>query len=170
MLRPESAIRTLIPSPEQIRRVFSLRSLDMKEAQWWKKSVPGSPPFPWETMSSHSTLPNAESVNSALQEKQTSARAIRATRQKWSAHYRMEDYIIHELPKAIGAHFPKYRKINTYLYLTQSKYNKNYTLIFYQGLKECNDLSCFINTQQVHKPFFGRVHPPDHLNLLCKSD
>ena len=31
---------------------------------------------------------------------------INATKEKWSAHYRMEDYIIHELPKVIEEHFP----------------------------------------------------------------
>ena len=31
---------------------------------------------------------------------------INATQGKWSAHYRMEDYIIHELPKVIEEHFP----------------------------------------------------------------
>ena len=31
---------------------------------------------------------------------------INATQDKWSAHYRMEDYIIHELPKVIEEHFP----------------------------------------------------------------
>jgi len=31
---------------------------------------------------------------------------INATQEKWSAHYRMEDYIIHELPKVIEEHFP----------------------------------------------------------------
>ena len=36
---------------------------------------------------------------------------INATKEKWSTHYRMEDYIIHELPKVIGEHFPA--NINT---------------------------------------------------------
>ena len=31
---------------------------------------------------------------------------INATQKKWSTHYRMEDYIIHELPKVIEKHFP----------------------------------------------------------------
>ena len=31
---------------------------------------------------------------------------INATEDKWSANYRMEDYIIHELPKIIGVNFP----------------------------------------------------------------
>ena len=31
---------------------------------------------------------------------------INATQEKWSVHYRMEDYIIHELPKVIEEHFP----------------------------------------------------------------
>ena len=31
---------------------------------------------------------------------------INATQEKWSAYYRMEDYIIHELPKVIEEHFP----------------------------------------------------------------
>tara|TARA_B100001123_G_scaffold193780_1_gene220877 strand:+ start:232 stop:1068 length:837 start_codon:yes stop_codon:yes gene_type:complete len=31
---------------------------------------------------------------------------INATQGKWAAHYRMEDYIIHELPKIIEEHFP----------------------------------------------------------------
>ena len=31
---------------------------------------------------------------------------INATQEKWSTHYRMEDYIIHELPKVIEGHFP----------------------------------------------------------------
>ena len=31
---------------------------------------------------------------------------INATKEKWSTHYRMEDYIIHELPKVIEEHFP----------------------------------------------------------------
>ena len=31
---------------------------------------------------------------------------INATEKKWSANYRMEDYIIHELPKIIRKHFP----------------------------------------------------------------
>ncbi len=31
---------------------------------------------------------------------------INATEDKWAANYRMEDYIIHELPKIIGANFP----------------------------------------------------------------
>jgi S-formylglutathione hydrolase len=36
---------------------------------------------------------------------------INATKEKWSTHYRMEDYIIHELPKVIEEHFPA--NINT---------------------------------------------------------
>ena len=36
---------------------------------------------------------------------------INATIEKWSTHYRMEDYIIHELPKVIEEHFPA--NINT---------------------------------------------------------
>tara|TARA_B100001173_G_C16019051_1_gene561147 strand:+ start:160 stop:1011 length:852 start_codon:yes stop_codon:yes gene_type:complete len=31
---------------------------------------------------------------------------INATEDKWAANYRMEDYIIHELPKIIGVNFP----------------------------------------------------------------
>ena len=31
---------------------------------------------------------------------------INATREKWAEHYRMEDYIIHELPKVIRENFP----------------------------------------------------------------
>ena len=31
---------------------------------------------------------------------------VNATQGKWSTHYRMEDYIIHELPKVIEKHFP----------------------------------------------------------------
>ena len=31
---------------------------------------------------------------------------INATQQKWASNYRMEDYIIHELPKIIETHFP----------------------------------------------------------------
>ena len=31
---------------------------------------------------------------------------INATQEKWSTHYRMEDYIIQELPKVIREHFP----------------------------------------------------------------
>ena len=36
---------------------------------------------------------------------------INATKEKWSAHYRMEDYIIHELPKSYRRTFSCQNKI-----------------------------------------------------------
>ncbi|MFN2915740.1 alpha/beta hydrolase-fold protein, partial [Escherichia coli] len=35
---------------------------------------------------------------------------LNATQEPWAAHYRMHDYVVHELPALIEAHFPVSRR------------------------------------------------------------